>query len=84
MAQSGRALTAEAVERLFGGAVDLCKRELRIAGQNCVLLFIDGLTAGGEIAETVLRPLRALRLQGGSAGSVSAVQTERLSGAGAR
>ena len=81
MAQSGRSLTAEAVEALFGGAADLCKRELRIAGQNCVLLFIDGLTAGGEIAETVLRPLRALRLQGGSAGSVSAVQTERLSGA---
>ena len=53
-------LTAEGIEKAFGGTADLCRREVCVGGLEGSLFFIDGLTAGGDIAETVLKPLREL------------------------
>lgn len=55
-----RALEAGEMDRLFCGDGDLCRRALCVCGLDCVLFFLDGLTSGGDIAETVLKPLRAL------------------------
>ena len=74
-------LTAEGIEKAFGGTADLCRRDLRVGGLEGSLFFIDGLTAGGDIAETVLRPLRELHAAGGAARSASALQAEILAGA---
>ena len=51
--------TAEAMAARFAGAADLCVRRITALGQACTLLFLDGLTAGSEIAEYVIRPLLA-------------------------
>ncbi|MBQ1372358.1 MAG: spore germination protein [Oscillospiraceae bacterium] len=69
----------------FAQAADLNCRSIQAAGLACSLLFLDGLSSGGDIAEFVLRPLRCLAspltstalfetlLQGGAeAASVSA------------
>ena len=48
-------LTAEGIEKAFGGTADLCRREVCVGGLEGSLFFIDGLTAGGDIAETVLK-----------------------------
>lgn len=50
-------LTADSLRAAFGAAADLSERELSVCGAALTVFFIDGLTAGGEIAETVLRPL---------------------------
>ena len=47
----------EKLKRRFDGAADFTARDLRAAGIECTLLFLDGLTAGAEIAEFVIRPL---------------------------
>ena len=49
-----------AVEAAFGGAADLNVRPLRFGGTDCSLYFIDGLTAGGDIAEYLIKPLSEL------------------------
>ncbi len=48
----GRALTAQ-----FEGAADFETRKVLCGGQLLTVLFLDGLTSGGDIAEQVLRPL---------------------------
>ena len=48
----GRALTAQ-----FEDAVDFETRKVLCGGQLLTVLFLDGLTSGGDIAEQVVRPL---------------------------
>ena len=48
------------VEAAFGGAADLNVRPLRFGGVDCVLYFVDGLTAGGDISEYLIKPLSEL------------------------
>ena len=48
----GRALTAQ-----FEGAADFETRKVLCGGQLLTVLFLDGLTSGGDIAEQVVRPL---------------------------
>ena len=48
----GRALTAQ-----FEGAADFEARKVLCGGQLLTVLFLDGLTSGGDIAEQVVRPL---------------------------
>ena len=51
---------AAAAEAAFGGSADLTVRPLRFGGADCALYFLDGLTAGGEIAEYLIKPLSEL------------------------
>ena len=51
---------AEELKKRFAGAADFTLRELRAAGVDCSLCFLDGLCAGSEIAEFVIRPLGRL------------------------
>ena len=48
----------EDVQACFGDTADLNTRQITVGGQRLRLLFLDGLTSGGDIAELVLRPLR--------------------------
>ena len=48
----GRALTAQ-----FEGAADFETRKVLCGGQLLMVLFLDGLTSGRDIAEQVVRPL---------------------------
>ena len=48
----GRTLTAQ-----FEDAADFETRKVLCGGQLLTVLFLDGLTSGGDIAEQVLRPL---------------------------
>ena len=48
----GRALAAQ-----FEGAADFETRKVLCGGQLLTVLFLDGLTSGGDIAEQVVRPL---------------------------
>ena len=48
----GRALTAQ-----FEDAADFETRKVLCGGQLLTVLFLDGLTSGGDIAEQVVRPL---------------------------
>ena len=48
----GRALTAQ-----FENAADFETRKVLCGGQLLTVLFLDGLTSGGDIAEQVVRPL---------------------------
>ena len=50
-------LTQAALEALFENAADFETREIESAGQKLAVFFLDGLTAGGDIAELVIRPL---------------------------
>ena len=49
-----------ALRKCFSDAADFTERKILAAGTECVLLFIDGLTSGSEIAEFVIRPLGRL------------------------
>lgn len=60
MNQTDRKADDNSIVGLFAGSADLNRRDLQVAGVNCTLLFLDGLTSGSEIAETVLKPLSAL------------------------
>ena len=44
----------------FENAADFTARTLTAAGLDCTLFFLDGLCAGSEIAEFVIRPLAGL------------------------
>ncbi|MBQ1405295.1 MAG: spore germination protein [Oscillospiraceae bacterium] len=48
------------IDDAFSGTADLCRRGLRVGGQDGVFYFLDGLTSGSEVAETVIRPLSRL------------------------
>ena len=50
----------EDLKKRFAGAADFTQRSLRAAGVDCSLCFLDGLCAGAEIADFVLRPLGRL------------------------
>ena len=50
----------EDLKKRFAGAADFTQRSLRAAGVDCSLCFLDGLCAGSEIADFVLRPLGRL------------------------
>ena len=45
------------LESAFAGAGDFCVHPVVTGGHSCTLYFLDGLTASGEIAETVIKPL---------------------------
>ena len=47
----------EDVQACFGDTADLNTRQITVGGQRLGLLFLDGLTSGGDIAEQVLKPL---------------------------
>ena len=47
----------EDVQACFGDTADLNTRQIAVGGQRLGLLFLDGLTSGGDIAEQVLKPL---------------------------
>lgn len=51
------AATAKALQALFAGAEDFCCRELTVRGARVQVCYLDGITAGGEIASLILRPL---------------------------
>ena len=48
---------AAELRALFGGSADVAERQIMAGGQKVDVLFLDGLTSGGDIAEQVLRPL---------------------------
>ena len=48
----GRELAAQ-----FENAADFETRKVLCGGQLLTVLFLDGLTSGGDIAEQVVRPL---------------------------
>lgn len=48
---------AAELRALFGGSADVAERQIMAGGQKLDVLFLDGLTSGGDIAEQVLRPL---------------------------
>ncbi len=50
-------LTVEAVQAIFGNAADFVAREIKSGGNSVHILFLDGITSGGDIAELVIRPL---------------------------
>lgn len=50
-------MTDESIRGLFGQSGDLVARTLRCGGLTIYAYFLDGLTAGAEIAEYVLKPL---------------------------
>ena len=41
----------------FGASADVAERQITAGGQKLDVLFLDGLTSGGDIAEQVLKPL---------------------------
>ena len=45
------------VQACFQDTADLNTRQIAVGGQTLELLFLDGLTSGGDIAEQVLKPL---------------------------
>ena len=51
---------AQALRALFDGAADLETRKILCGSQTLELFFLDGLTAGGDIAEYVIKPLAKL------------------------
>lgn len=50
-------MTDREICAVFNGAGDFVRRELNCGGLTVYAYFIDGLTAGGEIAEYVFKPL---------------------------
>ena len=54
----GRALTAQ-----FEDAADFETRKVLCGGQLLTVLFLDGLTSGGDIAEQVVRPLAQMTVE---------------------
>ena len=67
----------KALQSLFGDTEDLVVRTLRVNGTELTLLFLDGLTSGGEIAEDVIRPL----VRGGAPASEAEIYDAALHGA---
>ena len=53
-------VNAQALAAQFRDAADLEQRKVLCAGKLLEVLFLDGLTSGGDIAEYVVRPLAAI------------------------
>ena len=53
-------VNARALAARFRDAADLEQRKVLCAGKLLEVLFLDGLTSGGDIAEYVVRPLAAI------------------------
>ena len=53
-------VNARALAARFQDAADLEQRKVLCAGKLLEVLFLDGLTSGGDIAEYVVRPLAAI------------------------
>ena len=49
----------------FGASADVAERQITAGGQRLDVLFLDGLTSGGDIAEQVLKPLMEAVRPGG-------------------
>ena len=49
-------ISARHVRQVFQGAADLTARPVRLGGAEATLFFLDGLTAGAEIADFILHP----------------------------
>ena len=62
----------EDVQAYFQDTADLNTRQITVGGQRLGLLFLDGLTSGGDIAEQVLKPL----METVTAGSMREVLTQ--------
>lgn len=60
MANYTGAITDSNIREIFSDAADFVARELHCGGFTIYAYLIDGLTAGGEIAETILKPLAEL------------------------
>lgn len=45
------------VRALFGRSADVVERQIFVGGQQLWVMFLDGLSAGGDIAKQVLKPL---------------------------
>ena len=50
---------AAELRALFGGSADVAERQITAGGQKLDVLFLDGLTSGGDIAEQVLQSAHA-------------------------
>lgn len=72
-----RRVTDEALCALFDGAADFVRRQVRTAGGEVKLYFIDGLVSGSEISEFVLRPL-VESLSGGASEKMAAQALEGI------
>ena len=68
-------MTDEKISGIFAGAGDFVRRELRCGELTIYAYFIDGLTAGSEIAEYILKPLHENR-----AGDMTAFYQQALEG----
>ena len=42
---------AAELRAMFGGSADVAERQIMAGGQKLDVLFLDGLTSGGDIAE---------------------------------
>lgn len=51
-------ISAQHVRQVFQGAADLTARPIRLGGVSATAFFIDGLTAGADIADFILHPAR--------------------------
>ena len=49
----------------FGASADVAERQITAGGQRLDVMFLDGLTSGGDIAEQVLKPLMEAVRPGG-------------------
>ena len=67
-------LTVETVQAIFGSAADFVEREVSSGGQSVWVLFLDGMTSGGDIAELVIRPLCENRQPGTMAEALQAAK----------
>lgn len=60
-----------ALRQIFADAADFTERPVTAGGQTLTVFFLDGMTGGSDIAETVLRPL-CERVKKGSMAAVYA------------
>lgn len=61
--EAKRPVTDRAILDAFGGTGDLVARDVEAAGHRLRVYFIDGLTAGGDISDFVIKPI-SMALQG--------------------
>ena len=68
----------EDVQACFGDTADLNTRQITVGGQRLGLLFLDGLTSGGDIAEQVLKPLMETVTPGSIQGVLTQAERARV------